>query len=159
VAVGYRQKRWREAERLRVDVNATMAHMVAGGVEEAALTALAPRLADAHAALVRQRRAGLSPFAEPPLYSIVVPSICAFTSHGTTDPSGAVVSCGAICRNAPTSTGPRMRTTSRGGAPAADGWRPAMISTIVCIAWRASRSSRSFAVIVNLGTRIVVRGS
>ncbi len=66
MAVGYRQKRWREAERLRVDVNATMAHMVAGGVEEAELTALAPRLADAHAALVRQRRAGLSPFAELP---------------------------------------------------------------------------------------------
>ena len=66
MAVGYRQKRWREAERLRVDVNATMAHMVAGGVEEAELAALVPRLADAHAALARQRRAGLAPFAELP---------------------------------------------------------------------------------------------
>jgi glucose-6-phosphate isomerase len=66
MAGGYRQKRWREAERLRVDVNAMMAHMVAGGIEEAELAALVPRLADAHASLTRQRRAGLSPFAELP---------------------------------------------------------------------------------------------
>src|SRR5690242_7844308 len=62
----YRQKRWREAERVRVDVNAMMAHMLDGGIGEAELDALVPRLADAHASIARQRRAGLMAFLELP---------------------------------------------------------------------------------------------
>lgn len=62
----YRQKRWREGERIRVDVNALMAPMIAGGVAEAELQALAARLGETHAALARQRRAGVLPFAELP---------------------------------------------------------------------------------------------
>ncbi len=66
MAGGYRQKRWREGERVRVDVNAMMAHMVEGGLQDAAIAALVPHLVDAHAGLVRQRRAGLLAFAELP---------------------------------------------------------------------------------------------
>ncbi len=66
----YRQKRWCAGERVRVDVNAMMAHMVAGGIEEAELAALAPRLAEAHAGLARQRRAGALPFAELPYVKV-----------------------------------------------------------------------------------------
>jgi glucose-6-phosphate isomerase len=66
MAGGYRQKKWREAERVRVDVNAMMAHMVKGGIEETQLEELAPRLAEVHAGLERQRRAGSLAFAELP---------------------------------------------------------------------------------------------
>lgn len=66
MSAGYRQKKWREGERVRVDVNAMMAHMIEGGIAEAELAALAPRLGETHAALARQRRAGALAFAELP---------------------------------------------------------------------------------------------
>jgi glucose-6-phosphate isomerase len=66
MAAGYRQKKWREAQRVRVDVNAMLTRAVAGGIAESDIEELGPRLADAREALDRQRRAGLLAFADLP---------------------------------------------------------------------------------------------
>jgi len=66
MAAGYRQKKWREAERVRVDVNALLGHAVDGGIDEAEMAALLPRLGDVLATVDRQRRVGMLAFAELP---------------------------------------------------------------------------------------------
>jgi len=66
MAGGYRQKRWREAERVRVDLNALLGHALEGGVAEGEVAALLPQLAEVHAGIERQRKGGLLAFAALP---------------------------------------------------------------------------------------------
>ncbi len=66
MAAGYRQKKWREAERVRVDVNALLEHAVEGGIGEAEIAAILPRLVEVQALIERQRRGGMLPLAELP---------------------------------------------------------------------------------------------
>jgi glucose-6-phosphate isomerase len=66
MAGGYRQKKWREAERVRVDVNALLGHALEGGILEEDIAGLVPRLTEVHASLERQRRGGALAFAELP---------------------------------------------------------------------------------------------
>jgi glucose-6-phosphate isomerase len=67
MAAPFKRKRWREAQRLRVDLNGMMVPLIGEtGLSEAELEDLAPRLAEVHAALERQRRAGALGFAELP---------------------------------------------------------------------------------------------
>jgi hypothetical protein len=63
---GYRQKKWREAERVRVDVNALLGHALEGGILDEEIAGLMPRLVEVHASLERQRRGGVLAFAELP---------------------------------------------------------------------------------------------
>lgn len=65
--VAFKRKRWRDEQRVRVDLNGMMAHVVGDeGLTDADLDALGPRLADVHQALEKQRRAGALPFADLP---------------------------------------------------------------------------------------------
>jgi glucose-6-phosphate isomerase len=67
MARAFKRKRWREEQRLRIDVNGMMAHMIGEeGLTDADLEALSPRLGEIHAAVDKQRRAGSLPFAELP---------------------------------------------------------------------------------------------
>lgn len=67
MAVGFKRKRWRDAQRVRVDLNGMMGDLIGeGGLADAEVAALGPRLAEVHEALLRQRRAGTLGFADLP---------------------------------------------------------------------------------------------
>ncbi len=67
MAGAFKRKRWREEQRVRVDLNGMMAHLIGEqGIADAELDELLPRLGEVHAALDKQRRAGSLPFSELP---------------------------------------------------------------------------------------------
>ena len=57
---GYRQKKWREAERVRVDVNALLGHALEGGILEEDVAGLVPRLTETSSFTPTIRRAPAS---------------------------------------------------------------------------------------------------
>ena len=64
---GFKRKRWRDEQRLRIDLNGMMACAVGDpGLAEADLEALMPRLGDVAVELERQRRSGALRFADVP---------------------------------------------------------------------------------------------
>ncbi len=67
MAGSFKRKRWREEQRVRVDLNGMMAHLIGDdGLREDELEAILPRLSEVHAALDKQRRAGSLAFADLP---------------------------------------------------------------------------------------------
>jgi len=67
MATSFKRKRWREEQRLRVDLNGMTAQLIGdAGLTDADFENLGPRLVEVHEALTKQRRAGTLGFAELP---------------------------------------------------------------------------------------------
>jgi glucose-6-phosphate isomerase len=67
MAGAFKRKRWREEQRLRLDVNGMMAHVIGDeGLTDTDLDEVLPAVSEVHGLIDKQRRAGSLPFAELP---------------------------------------------------------------------------------------------